>query len=792
MFIIRNLLVFDGVVLILYGILLIIMPHVILKGYYKKSDDVGDVEKLLMRLVGCSLSAGGFLSIIASQIFGIVEKKCCVIFISIMSLGWTLVHGVEGVYISADEFDKTTTITNCGIGVAMLLLNSLSMTAAIWFEIPEPQPNSVNLQTEIPQQQHTRIFTINEDPTNNDISESARVPFIRELEQPKKKSSRVRLLSLAKPEYKIIIAGCVALCIRLPFSLSIPHFVSECIGALIKNDQDEAVRNVVLLLIAGTVDAMLDFWNFFLFGFAQQRLIRRLRTRVFSTFLSQEIGFFDSSPTGDMLSRLQSDTSEMGNDLTWVFRWTIEAAVRIMGIIAYMFIRDYRLAWVTVAVIPVCAVINRFYGAWLEKNAVKVQKSLAEANSVAQEVLASVRTVFSFNTQRFESDRYETQIESWYQLNVKQVAMQAVYYMVISTFLVNTVVQASILFYGVHLVIHEGMQPSVLLAFMLYQGDLQNWVTNLLNSFTNLIKSSGAGEKVFELLDRKNRLQSSEGIRPEFSCGYVSDSDERSAVVELHSVHFKYETREHPVLRGINLSVYPGNVVALVGQSGAGKSTIFHLLEHFYDPSMGQVLINGEAVSRIDPQWLHSNVAIVGQEPVLFSGSILRNILYALLDQQPTLMEDIEADSVLYDNVMSKVHRAAEIANAKVFIEDLPDRYLTEVGEKGVQLSGGQKQRIAIARALVQDPKIVLLDEATSALDATSEQHVQQALEAATKDRTTIVIAHRLSTVARADCICVMDGGVIVEMGTHEELMNRPDNPDSMSYKKLVQRQMEP
>eukprot|EP01060_Flectonema_neradi_P024485 TRINITY_DN3337_c3_g1_i1.p1 TRINITY_DN3337_c3_g1~~TRINITY_DN3337_c3_g1_i1.p1 ORF type:complete len:789 (+),score=129.28 TRINITY_DN3337_c3_g1_i1:25-2391(+) len=785
--IVRNLLIIDGVVLILYGSFLAAYPDLVLKEYTSSGSDAGDVEKLIMRLVGGMLVSGGTGSIVAGKVFGDTEQKCFVVMVALMCLTWTLVHGVEGVYVDADSFNKTTTIANAAIGVFFLLLNSLAMTAAVWCEIPSREEPDTDTQDPSVQ---NRIFTINESNPEDDMPEPSTVPFIREVKQEKPKSSRSRLLALAKPEYRIILAGCIALCIRLPFSLSIPHFVSECIGALINKDQDEAIRNVVMLLIAGTVDAMLDFWNFFLFGYAQQRLIRRLRTRVFSAFLSQEIGFFDSSPTGDMLSRLQSDTSEMGNDLTWVFRWTIEATVRIMGIIGYMFVREYRLAWVTVAVIPVCAVINKFYGSWLEKNAVKVQKSLAEANSVAQEVLAAVRTVFSFNTQRFETDRYEHQINNWYNLNVKQVAMQAVYYMVISTFLVNTVVQASILFYGIHLVIHKGMQPSVLLAFMLYQGDLQNWVTSLLNSFTNLIKSSGAGEKVFELLDRKNRLQQHEGIRPDYLQRHFSE-DEQIPAIEFHSVHFKYETRENPVLRGINLTVPFGKVVALVGQSGAGKSTIFHLLEHFYDPSMGQVLVNGESVARIDPQWLHSSISIVGQEPVLFSGTVLRNILYAMLDQQPTLIEDIEDDSILCATVMAKVHRAAEIANAKLFIEDLPNGYNTEVGEKGVQLSGGQKQRIAIARALIQDPKIILLDEATSALDASSELHVQQALEAATKDRTTIVIAHRLSTVARADCICVMDEGVIVEKGTHDELMNRPDNPNGMSYKKLVLRQMQ-
>ena len=589
-----------------------------------------------------------------------------------------------------------------------------------------------------------------------------------------------RLLGLAGQEAGWLLAGCLVLIVRLPFSLVLPYLVSEgVIGALYHNHNDQVLRYVVYFVVAGTVDAILDFGCVFLFSLTKARIVRKLRLELFDSMLRQEVAFYDASSTGDILSRLTSDTAEMANDLTWVFRFSIEAVFRIAGITGYMFWRCPRLAAAACSVIPVIGLANKIYGNWLHRNAKKVQQALADSNNVAQEVLSAFRTVASFANEPYESRRFSGHVGTYFKLCVRQAVADGVYYMFVSTFLMNTVGQGTILAYGAYLCSQTppgGGKPYLtvpqLVAFLAYRGDLQNWSNMLFDSFSNLVKSSGASLKVFELLERKPQKTPHAGQRPEAE-GHVAFQD----------VSFSYPTRpDVDVLQGVTFEALPGTVTALVGSSGAGKSTLFHLLEAFYEPKSGEVLVDGRPVASLDPLWLHRTVGLVGQEPVLFSGSICSNILYGLIDEGGEL-------PFPENFVPPRVVEAAKAANLHDFISGLPRGYLTEVGEKGVQLSGGQKQRVAIARALVQDPRVLLLDEATSALDAESEAAVQEALERAMAGRTTLVIAHRLSTVANADQILVLDRGRVVERGVHEELMAGSGLGERGTYRSLVKRQ---
>jgi len=594
-------------------------------------------------------------------------------------------------------------------------------------------------------------------------------------EEPEEdKGSKTRLLKLAVGFKGLIGAGCLALVIRLPFSLAVPHFVAEVTGAMITDNIHLAITNILGLLIAGTVDSLLDFWTVFIFGLAQNRIIRSLRVRLLRNVLDQEVAFFDVTNSGDITSRLTSDCTAMSSDLTWCFRWTLEAIVRISGIMVYMIVRDWRLALLVTGALPICAVASFLYGRFLKMNQEKVQAALASANIVALEAISAVRTVISFGNEMFEGDRYHQRIQKHYKLNVKQQMWQGIYYMLISTFLINTLNQAATLYYGSWLIYHTGMEVTILIAFMLYQGQLTQWALTLLNGFTDLMKSSGAAAKVFEYLDRCSDLH----------WGTLQPSDCQGAI-EFVNVHFAYPSRtDTPVLNGISFQVRPGEVVALVGCSGAGKSTCFHLIEHFYEPIMGQVRMDGEPVQNYDRIWLHSRIGLVGQEPVLFSGSVLGNILYPFAESVET------EEGNLTEEMQKTIIQAAKIANAHDFVTALPLGYNTEVGEKGVQLSGGQKQRIAIARAIVQNPRVLLLDEATSALDSESEKVVQEALEKAMQGRTVLVIAHRLSTVARADRILVFHEGKVVQRGTHAELLKQTlELPDFVDYRTMIKQQ---
>ena len=516
-----------------------------------------------------------------------------------------------------------------------------------------------------------------------------------------------------------------------------------------------------------------------MFGVAQQKIILDLRRDVFKALLSQDMEFHDKTSSGEMTSRLTADCAEMANDLTWVFRFLIEAMVRIGGIMGYMLVRSWRLSLLALSIIPVTSVVNVFYGKWMWKNQAKVQTAIAQANSVAQEVLAAIRTVFSFARENEEHQRYASRLIAWYDLMVQQLFIQGVYYGMCNTFLINTCVQGSLLIYGSWLVQQNFLRGEILLAFMLYQGQLQEYFQNLFNSYTSLIKSFGAGKKVFEYLDRVPRCQRPEKKDLVFNLNFPGTATHSPPVkigdIMFENVSFAYPSRpEVPVLENLSMTVKQGQMVALVGPSGAGKSTIFHLLQHFYDPDNGDIRIGNLNLRDYDHHKLHKDFAIVGQEPTLMSGTIEDNILYGIggmdtfTDEQKVACRDMVTNS-------------AKLANAHDFICELPNGYQTDVGEKGVQLSGGQKQRIAIARCLIQDPKVLLLDEATSALDSESESLVQQALEVAMKGRTTIIIAHRLSTVSRADKIYVLSEGKIVEKGTHAELMQKPTK-DSLDY----------
>ena len=595
-------------------------------------------------------------------------------------------------------------------------------------------------------------------------------------------TSARRLWKLTANHRGWLIGGCVALLIRLPFSLSIPHFVSQVIGGLIESPPayEQVKWSIVQLFVAGSVDSFLDFWCVYLFGVAQQKIIKGLRCDVFKALLAQDVEFYDKTKTGEMTSRLTADCAEMANDLTWVFRFFIEALVRITGIMVYMVYRSWQLSLLALSIIPVTSLINVFYGRWMWKNQSQIQSAIARANAVAQEVLGAVRTVFSFAREKEEYGRYESRLTVWYELMIRQLFIQGVYYGMCNTFLINTCVQGSLLIYGSWLSYKDILEPEVLLAFMLYQGQLQEYFQNLFNSYTNLIKSFGAGTKIFEYLDREPKCK-----RPNKPFRRNTLGSNRLGDILFRQVSFSYPSRpEAKVLQNFNMRVKEGEVVALVGPSGAGKSTVFHLLEHFYDPDEGEIFVGGRLLKEYDHGALHKDFALVGQEPTLMSGTIEDNILYGVIGMD--VLDDSEK-AEWRENVV----RCAKQANAHDFIVNLPDGYQTDVGENGVQLSGGQKQRVAIARCLIQNPAVLLLDEATSALDAESEAAVQEALDVAMKDRTTFVIAHRLSTVSKADRIYVLENGKIVEDGSHADLINRPLPTDHSytSYRQLVERQ---
>jgi ABC-type multidrug transport system fused ATPase/permease subunit len=423
-----------------------------------------------------------------------------------------------------------------------------------------------------------------------------------------------------------------------------------------------------------------------------------------------------------------------------------------------MFLRNSILAGCTIAIVPFVGLLNKFYGSWLAKNAVRVQNALADATSCAHESLSCIKTVIMLGSEDQECEKYKSHIHRLYDLNIWQLIATGVYYMFVSTFLINTVVQATLLLLGSIFVQQGKLTADVLLAFMLYQGQLQTWSLNLFQSYSSLIKSSGAGDRVFYLLDRHPPPPGTGNLTVKSAeVGFAESTDTTKEDITFDNVSFSYPSRPDTVaLSNLSLKIERGSVVALVGHSGCGKSTVVSLLQRFYDPDEGTIRFGDMDLKMMSLKSHRAKLGVVSQDPVLFTGTIEENIRYGT--------------TATFEEIVM----ASRIANAHSYIQQFPNGYNEEVGERGQSLSGGQRQRIAIARALVRKPDLLLLDEATSALDPESEAAVQEALDELLQNRsgmTTIIIAHRLQTVRCADTIYVIKNGSLVEQGSHDELL---------------------
>jgi ATP-binding cassette subfamily B protein len=475
--------------------------------------------------------------------------------------------------------------------------------------------------------------------------------------------------------------------------------------------------------------------------------------------LQQDIAFFDATRTGELTSRLASDTSVLQNTVSVNLSMALRYIVGAIGGVALLLWTSPTLTGVALLVVPVVAAGAALLGRRIQKLSAEVQDALARSNEVAEEAIGGVRTVRSFAAEQAEIKRYGDQVESSYQLAAKRA-------FAIGTFngvagFAGYAAVALVVWYGGRLVLADQMSVGDLTAFLLYTLMVAFSLGAMVGLYSDFMRATGASARVFDLLDQTGPIEGTPRAT-------VATPERMRGDVVLDGVAFAYPTRpDAPVLTGLDLHIEPGEVVALVGPSGAGKSTIAALLARMYDPQHGAVRIDGAPISELDPSALRRQIGLVAQEPILFATSIADNIRYG----RPTATDD-------------EVRAAAVAANADGFVSAFPEGYQTRVGERGVRLSGGQKQRVAIARALLKDPPILVLDEATSALDAESEHLVQEALERLMQGRTTLIIAHRLSTVRAADRVVVLDGGKVAESGTHDDLIQRRG-----LYRRLVERQ---
>ncbi|XP_041649367.1 ATP-binding cassette sub-family B member 10, mitochondrial [Cheilinus undulatus] len=577
-----------------------------------------------------------------------------------------------------------------------------------------------------------------------------------------------RILRLAHPERWRLAAAVGFLTISSAVSMSAPFFLGKVIDTIYTTGADAETMAASLtslcimltgvFLCGGAANAA----RVYLMQISGEQIIRDLRASLFSSILRQEVAFFDKNRTGELINRLSADTAVVGNSITDNLSDGLRAVAQAVAGVSMMFYISSSLASFVLLIVPPLAGLAIIYGRYLRSISKRTQDALAQATQLAEERISNLRTVRAFGKELSEASRYTQKIDQVLSLARKEAALRSGFFGV--TGLSGNLMILSVLYNGGLLMADQHITVGELSSFLMYTFWVGISIAGLSSFYSELMKGFGAGSRLWELLDRKPEFPLNEGL--------ILPADQLKGQLEFCDVFFAYPTRkEAPIFQNLNLLVPAGTIMAVVGPSGSGKSSLVSLLLRLYDADAGVITVDGHDIRDLNPYWLRSHIGTVSQEPVLFSCSIRDNIAYGAIDPNSVTSEDI--------------YRAARVANAYTFIQAFPKGFDTVVGEKGVLLSGGQKQRIAIARALLKNPKILLLDEATSALDAENEFLVQEALERLMEGRTVVIIAHRLSTIQNASAVAVLDQRHIAECGQHTELLGNRQG----LFRKLMEKQ---
>jgi len=516
---------------------------------------------------------------------------------------------------------------------------------------------------------------------------------------------------------------------------------------------------LALVLVA---QGVVSYLRIYLFAIVSEKGISDVRRALYEKLISLPMAYFEHTRVGELVSRLTADVEKLYNAFSITLAEFLRQVIILVAGILFLALRAPRLSLIMLATFPVVIIGAMVFGRFIRKLSKERQEELAESNNILQETMQAIQAVKAFTNELFETVRYGKRIDQVVRIALGYARWRALFSVFIVTFLFGALF--FIIWQGAYMVQTGAMTVGLLIEFVAYTAIIGGSIAGLGNFYTELLGAIGATERIREILKEDSEIDVA-GSR-------AQEDVPLTGHIEYDAVQFSYPTRKDiPVLKGLSFVVEPGQKVALVGTSGAGKSTIVQLLLKFYHINGGDIRVDGRSISELNTTAYRRNIAIVPQEVILFGGSIRENILYG----KPEATD-------------AEVREAAEKANALDFIESFPEGLDTLVGERGVKLSGGQRQRIAIARAILKDPAILLLDEATSSLDAESEKMVQDALYKLMQGRTSIVIAHRLATIRDVDQIFVIDNGQIIERGTHEELSSREDG----AYNTLAKLQFEP
>lgn len=552
-----------------------------------------------------------------------------------------------------------------------------------------------------------------------------------------------RLLAYVKPYIPQLIIALIGLLITTAIGLAFPYVIQTLIDSVLQQGNMELLNRITLgLILLFVLRFFIGYAQRYFQSFVGERMMADIRLQLYEHLHSMSLRFFTERRVGEIVSRLASDVSLLRTALINNFTTLISQALTLIGALVIVFLINWRMSLFVLLLGPPMGLIGALFGRWIRRISTEVQDELAGSSVIVEEALAGIRVVKSFVREHFEIQRYTDAINATFRAAMRLARIRAAFEPL--TFLLLFVAVGGVLWYGGREVIAGRLTAGGLTSFLFYLVFIAASFGVFAGLYGQIQEAIGATRRIFELLDLAPDVQDRPGAE-------VLNTVEGQLCFE--DVWFTYDERID-VIQGISLEVQPGEVLALVGPSGAGKSTVFNLIPRFYDPNQGRVCIDGRDLRHVTQKSLREQIGIVPQETMLFGGTIRENILYGKLDASEEELTD-----------------AAKAANAHEFITAFPDGYDTMVGERGVKLSGGQRQRIAIARALLKNPRILLLDEATSSLDSESEGLVQEALERLMQGRTTVIIAHRLSTVQIADRVAVLDQGKLVELGTHGELL---------------------